>query len=133
MGDDARQTPALAAVPAPGVAEVIQALPGRLRPVSASAARRMEQLVAQRLASGWEPAQLVEATAHVGDVAVKDAPAFWASLVPVVAPARPAERWRPTWCGVCDERTRMVELPDGSPMRCGNCNPQVLGVPEPRP
>jgi hypothetical protein len=128
-----RQTPALAAVPAAEPAEVIAALPPRLRPTSTAARRRMEQLVGQRLASGWSLPQLIEATANVGDVAVKDPPAFWASLVPVIAPAQPAERWRPTWCGACDERTRMVELADGRPMRCGNCNPQVLGVPEPRP
>lgn len=29
----------------------------------------------------------------------------------------------PDWCGVCDSRTRQIELPDGRPKRCPDCNP----------
>ena len=29
----------------------------------------------------------------------------------------------PAWCGECDERTRRVELPDGSIRWCRSCHP----------
>ncbi|MFI6302142.1 hypothetical protein ACIBCH_09745 [Amycolatopsis thailandensis] len=29
----------------------------------------------------------------------------------------------PEWCGTCDERTRQIELDDGTPKRCPDCNP----------
>jgi hypothetical protein len=31
----------------------------------------------------------------------------------------------PTWCGVCDSRTRQIELEDGRPARCKQCHPAV--------
>jgi hypothetical protein len=31
---------------------------------------------------------------------------------------------RPSWCGSCDERTRLIERPeDGGPYRCPACHP----------
>lgn len=30
---------------------------------------------------------------------------------------------RPSWCGDCNEATRMCEKPDGTPYRCPNCHP----------
>lgn len=33
-------------------------------------------------------------------------------------------RIRLPWCGHCDERTRLIELPDGRPQRCQACGGQ---------
>src|SRR6185437_2101036 len=77
----AAQAPALAVALDPAVSDVIDELPGALRPASSAAHRRLAGLIAQRLQAGWTVEQLIECTASVGQVAVKDAPAFWASLV----------------------------------------------------
>lgn len=37
--------------------------------------------------------------------------------------ARRACYRKPEWCGTCDERTRLVDLPDGTAGRCPECHP----------
>jgi len=125
----AAQAPALAVALDPAVSDVIDELPGALRPASSAAHRRLAGLIAQRLQAGWTVEQLIECTASVGQVAVKDAPAFWASLVPLTppAPARGRSR-RPSWCGACDEATRLVEDDAGTPARCPTCHPSTAAA-----
>ena len=36
---------------------------------------------------------------------------------------------RPPWCGQCDERTRQIELGDGTPSRCPACHPSASTAP----
>jgi hypothetical protein len=40
---------------------------------------------------------------------------------------------KPPWCGECDERTRLAELPDGRMTRCIRCHPLSVRRPDPAP
>lgn len=35
---------------------------------------------------------------------------------------------RPTWCGACDEHTRLLELDDRTVTRCPDCHPNAIGA-----
>lgn len=122
----AAQAPALAAVVDPQTAEVLGGLPESLWPLSSRDRRRMVDLVGQRLRAGWSVEQLVECAASAGAVEVRDRPAFYATHVPQTPPAgtRGPGR-RPSWCGECDEGTRLVELDDNTAARCPRCHPQL--------
>ena len=122
----AAQAPALAAVVDPQTAEVLGGLPESLWPLSSRDRRRMVDLVGQRLRAGWSVEQLVECAASAGAAEVRDRPAFYATHVPQTPPAVTQGRGRrTTWCGECDETTRLVELDDGRAARCSRCHPSI--------
>jgi hypothetical protein len=124
----AAQAPTLAVAEDPAAAAVIAHLPGHLQPRGSASRRRFLDLIGQRLAAGWTVEQLVSAGADVGPAEVRDAPAFWASLVPTTPPPAPARLWRPAWCGECDEHTRQLDLDDGTVARCPACHPLVAAA-----
>ena len=40
--------------------------------------------------------------------------------------AQAAKKWRPAWCGRCDERTRLIGYDGPSPVRCPDCHPKLV-------
>lgn len=35
---------------------------------------------------------------------------------------------RPPWCGQCEERSRLVDLPNGMAARCPRCHPRCVAA-----
>lgn len=90
-------------------------------------AQRLAPAVARALDDGWQAADLMSALSHrlppdgfnpfaILSHRLNDA-------IDAGAPKAQRKRPKPRWCGSCDERTRMTELPDGTVARCSRCHP----------
>jgi Helix-turn-helix domain len=90
--------------------------------------RRLAPAVAAALAAGWAPAALA-AFVGANTAGVRNPAAVLAArLSPAELPAPTGRACaRPPWCGMCDERTRMLGYDGSAPERCLRCHPLAVG------
>lgn len=89
-------------------------------------AGRLAPRVADALSAGWDHRDLV-ARLTANTATARDPFAVLSSRLSDLD-AAPTDRARvmsprPTWCGACDESTRLVETAGGAVARCGICHP----------
>jgi len=133
-------TSVAAAVPDHDIDRVLGHLPPHLRPGSSAETARFRLYIAQRIAAGASPQQLVDAALTCTALPRGAAVALWVTHVdrelaaaragaPIVLPGtRPS---KPPWCGECDAATRCVldeyGLPDAR-QKCDRCHPHSFGA-----
>jgi hypothetical protein len=93
-----------------------------LRPRSGNHVRRLRGLIRERLLAGVTRAEILEDAGSAPSYAHDPASVF-ATVVRRQSEVAPPVAQRPAWCGQCDERTRLLELDDGSAGRCPTCHP----------
>jgi len=94
--------------------------------LTAAQRRKLAPAIAAAFAAGWTPEGLAEfagasTTGIRNPFAVLAARLSPGELPPSIRP-RPA---RPPWCGMCDERTRMLGFDGDAPSPCPRCKPIV--------
>ncbi|OIQ85550.1 hypothetical protein GALL_326090 [mine drainage metagenome] len=95
---------------------------------------RAAKVAAELLASGWLAGQIVRTVtepswygvASSGAVLVKRLEELREQPAPST-PSSPVDS-RPTWCGKCDPRTRLLESDDGRMARCPQCHPMAIAA-----
>jgi hypothetical protein len=115
------------------VDRVMAQLPDRLQP-SRAEARRLRDLVIQRMERGWTREEIlaaVERNLRDGGKLKNPCGLFATTLVPLQPPTRGARQETPhhapkaPWCGHCDEKTRFLldecGFPDNAGPKCPEC------------
>jgi hypothetical protein len=84
--------------------------------------RRLTPAIAGALATGWAPGPLAD-FAGANTAGIRNPGAVLAArLSPAeLPPPAPGARRRPSWCGECDEVTRMLDYHGDTPRPCPRC------------
>lgn len=118
------------ASPEPEVEEAMQQilrhLPGVLLPRSAGQMDALIEAVTPHVLAGWTAAQIVERAAYEPLPEQVHSPAgFLRQRLAPLSLKPPLTRTSFSWCGECEERTRMREDPETErPYRCPGCHPR---------
>jgi hypothetical protein len=95
-------------------------------PLTARQQRRLAPAVTDALAGGWAPAVLATFVGANTAGVRNPAAVLAARLSPAELPAPPGlARARPTWCGACDEGTRLAGYDGDAPRPCPVCHPRA--------
>lgn len=111
-------------------AEFLRRLPPRFQPAPAAVAR-LAPMVDQLLAGDYTAATLLARLTAGIDSEYSPAAAIVRRVEKLAAELRKGSPPpRPSWCGECDEHTRMREMPGtGQPYRCPHCHPRSVASP----
>lgn len=105
------------------VETLLTALPDHLRPEPTA---NVAEALAAAVARGWTPEHLAAAIADQIPNPTAG-PGLAVKILRDLSAQPPAEHLRrkqkPTWCGTCDEISRLVEIAGGKMKRCSACHP----------
>ncbi|GAA2760014.1 hypothetical protein F4554_005588 [Actinopolymorpha rutila] len=107
-----------------GVATVVQALGPEWR-IGPQAVERLTPVIRSALDAGWTEDKLANHLRENPDGVRSPYAVLAARLADLPIPPVEAAT-RPSWCGQCDNQTRMLEASDHRPYRCPSCHPVRL-------
>jgi hypothetical protein len=84
---------------------------------------KLARAVALALEAGWTPSALAAFTGANTDGVRSPYAVLTARLSPAELPPPPARSARPSWCGPCDQVTRMLDYHGDAPRPCPRCKP----------